>query len=103
MIPRHLIFPGLHCVRCVCVLCVADTERLVGDAAKNQVDENPENTVFDAKRLIGRKITEAVVQADMKYWPFKARWGYCLPRDREYASKVLCLLFLALSSPDLCP
>ena len=40
-----------------------DTERLIGDAAKNQVARNPENTVFDAKRLIGRKFTEAHVQA----------------------------------------
>ena len=49
----------------------ADTERLIGDAAKNQVAMNPENTVFDAKRLIGRKISDPVVQADMKHWPFK--------------------------------
>nr|AGF90789.1 heat shock protein 70 [Sebastes schlegelii] len=48
-----------------------DTERLIGDAAKNQVALNPSNTVFDAKRLIGRKIDDAVVQADMKHWPFK--------------------------------
>uniref|UniRef100_A0A3B4THM1 Heat shock protein family A (Hsp70) member 2 n=1 Tax=Seriola dumerili TaxID=41447 RepID=A0A3B4THM1_SERDU len=48
-----------------------DTERLIGDAAKNQVALNPSNTVFDAKRLIGRKFDDAVVQADMKHWPFK--------------------------------
>jgi L1 cell adhesion molecule like protein len=48
-----------------------DTERLVGDAAKNQVAMNPENTVFDAKRLIGRKFSESSVQSDMKHWPFK--------------------------------
>lgn len=48
-----------------------DTERLVGDAAKNQVAMNPENTVFDAKRLIGRKFSDPSVQADMKHWPFK--------------------------------
>nr|CUU98812.1 hypothetical transcript [Hymenolepis microstoma] len=47
-----------------------DTERLIGDAAKNQVAMNPTNTVFDAKRLIGRKYAEATVQADMKHWPF---------------------------------
>jgi heat shock protein 1/8 len=47
-----------------------DTERLIGDAAKNQVAMNPTNTIFDAKRLIGRKFTDAVVQADMKHWPF---------------------------------
>jgi len=48
-----------------------DTERLVGDAAKNQVAMNPINTVFDAKRLIGRKFNDAAVQSDMKHWPFK--------------------------------
>ncbi|BGP56920.1 hypothetical protein JCM8202_000875 [Rhodotorula sphaerocarpa] len=48
-----------------------DTERLIGDAAKNQVAMNPHNTVFDAKRLIGRKFADAEVQADMKHWPFK--------------------------------
>jgi len=52
-----------------------DTERLIGDAAKNQVAMNPENTVFDAKRLIGRKVSDAVVQADMKHWPFKVLRG----------------------------
>jgi len=48
-----------------------DTERLIGDAAKNQVARNPENTVFDAKRLIGRKFNDPTVQADAKLWPFK--------------------------------
>jgi L1 cell adhesion molecule like protein len=48
-----------------------DTERLIGDSAKNQVAMNPHNTVFDAKRLIGRKFNDAEVQADMKHFPFK--------------------------------
>jgi len=48
-----------------------DTERLVGDAAKNQAALNPTNTVFDAKRLIGRKYNDKTVQSDMKLWPFK--------------------------------
>lgn len=48
-----------------------DTERLIGDAAKSQVSMNPENTVFDAKRLIGRKFNDPAVQSDMKHWPFK--------------------------------
>jgi len=47
-----------------------DTERLIGDAAKNQVAMNPKNTVFDAKRLIGRKFSDPEVQADMKHFSF---------------------------------
>jgi len=47
-----------------------DTERLIGDPAKNQVAINPTNTIFDAKRLIGRKFDETTVQSDMKHWPF---------------------------------
>jgi L1 cell adhesion molecule like protein len=52
-----------------------DSERLIGDAAKNQTAMNPGNTVFDAKRLIGRKFTDSVVQSDMKHWPFKVVAG----------------------------
>lgn len=48
-----------------------DEERLVGEAAKNQAAMNPKNTVFDAKRLIGRKFTDASVQSDKKHWPFQ--------------------------------
>ncbi|KAK9491174.1 heat shock protein 70 family [Lipomyces doorenjongii] len=48
-----------------------DTERLIGDAAKNQAAMNPANTVFDAKRLIGRKFSDAEVQGDIKHFPFK--------------------------------
>ncbi|KAF1984879.1 heat shock protein 70b [Aulographum hederae CBS 113979] len=48
-----------------------DDERLVGDAAKNQFASNPRRTVFDVKRLIGRKFEEKEVQADMKHFPFK--------------------------------
>ncbi|PNH12143.1 Heat shock protein [Tetrabaena socialis] len=52
-----------------------DTERLIGDAAKNQVAMNPRNTVFDAKRLIGRKYSDPIVQSDIKLWPFGVRAG----------------------------
>jgi len=48
-----------------------DTERLIGDAAKNQVAINPTNTIFDAKRLIGRKYNDSTVASDMKHWPFE--------------------------------
>ncbi|XP_071478689.1 heat shock 70 kDa protein IV-like [Diadema antillarum] len=53
--------------------CVAftDTERLIGDAAKTQIAMNPKNTIFDVKRMIGRRLTDESVQADMKHWPFK--------------------------------
>jgi len=48
-----------------------DDERLIGDAAKNQYSANPERTVFDAKRLIGRRYTDKEVQQDMRHFPFK--------------------------------
>jgi len=53
--------------------CVAftDSRRLIGDDAKDQAAKNPINTVFDAKRLIGRRFTDAAVQSDIKLWPFK--------------------------------
>ncbi|RKP36262.1 heat shock 70 kDa protein 2 [Dimargaris cristalligena] len=47
-----------------------DKERMVGDAAKNQSARNPTNTVFDAKRLIGRRFDDPEVKSDMKHWPF---------------------------------
>ena len=45
-----------------------DSERLIGDAAKSQASMNARNTVYDVKRLIGRKIDEPCVQEDMKLW-----------------------------------
>lgn len=53
------------------VAFTAEGERLIGDAAKNQLTTNPENTVFDAKRLIGREFTDSTVQHDAKLLPFK--------------------------------
>jgi len=52
-----------------------DDERLVGDAAKNQASRNPYNTVFDAKRLIGRKFKDQTIQNDIKLWPFNVVSG----------------------------
>ena len=52
-----------------------DSERLIGDAAKNQTAMNPTNTVFDAKRLIGRKFSDSKVQDDMKDWSYKVVAG----------------------------
>ncbi|KAK5779465.1 Hsp70 family ATPase SSA3 PWA37_004339 [Arxiozyma heterogenica] len=48
-----------------------DTERLIGDAAKNQAALNPHNTVFDAKRMIGRKFDDPDISNDIKHFPFK--------------------------------
>ena len=48
-----------------------ETEHLVGDAAKNQTALNPTNTLFDAKRMIGRNYNDPAIQADFKHWPFK--------------------------------
>ncbi|KAH0664962.1 hypothetical protein KY285_026168 [Solanum tuberosum] len=52
-----------------------DSERLIGDSAMNQAGENATNTVFNVKRLIGRRITDPTVQSDMKLWPFKVITG----------------------------
>ncbi|XP_042030123.1 heat shock 70 kDa protein 18-like [Salvia splendens] len=52
-----------------------DSLRLIGDAAKNQVAKNPFNTVFDAKRLIGRKFSDPTVKSDKMLWPFKIICG----------------------------
>ncbi|KAL9297467.1 hypothetical protein ACSQ67_023363 [Phaseolus vulgaris] len=53
--------------------CVAftDNQRLIGDAAKNQAASNPTNTLFDVKRLIGRRYSDPIIQDDLKLWPFK--------------------------------
>jgi len=65
-----------------------DTERLIGDAAKNQVAINPTNTIFDAKRLIGRKFGDSTVQSDRKHWPFNVVDANGLPKLRvEYQNE----------------
>ncbi|KAM1913337.1 hypothetical protein ACFX14_001290 [Malus domestica] len=56
-----------------------NTERLIGDGAFNQVIKNPTNTIFDAKRMIGRRFTDECVQNDIKHWPFKVIGG---PSDK---------------------
>ena len=63
-----------------------DSERLIGDSAKNQTAMNPSNTVFDAKRLIGRKFSEPQVQADIKDWSFKVEAG-------EHDKPMICVEF----------
>jgi heat shock protein 1/8 len=52
-----------------------DTERYIGSAAKNQAGANPENTVYDSKRLIGRAFDDQAIQTDLKHWPFKVKKG----------------------------
>ncbi|CAN6472175.1 unnamed protein product [Victoria cruziana] len=56
-----------------------EIERFVGDAAKNQAASNPANTIFDAKRLIGRRFSDPIVKADAALWPFEVVAG---PDDR---------------------
>ncbi|KAM0755968.1 heat shock protein 70 [Meredithblackwellia eburnea MCA 4105] len=53
----------------------ANGERLVGDSAKNQASQNPLNTIFDAKRMLGRRWTDKDVQTDLKHYPFKVKEG----------------------------
>lgn len=62
------------------VAFTSEGERLIGDAAKNQLTSNPENTVFDAKRLIGRIWGDSSVQQDIKYFPFKVSSGALMSR-----------------------
>jgi L1 cell adhesion molecule like protein len=52
-----------------------DTERLIGDSAKSNAASNPKNTIFDAKRLIGRKFGDAAVKTNMSHWPFTVKSG----------------------------
>ncbi len=50
-----------------------DKERIIGEGAKNQSSINPENTVFDAKRLIGRDFDDVTLQSDLKHFPFEVK------------------------------
>merc|ERR1719240_930982 len=52
------------------VVAFTDEERLVGEAAKNQASINPTRTIYDVKRLIGRKYSEKTVQSDKKFLPY---------------------------------
>ncbi|CAF3947281.1 unnamed protein product [Adineta steineri] len=61
-------------------IAFTDNGRLVGNPAKNQVGMNPNNTIFDAKRLIGRQFHDPTVQHDMKLWPFKVINDHCKPK-----------------------
>lgn len=66
-----------------------DTERLIGDPAKNQVAMNPKNTVFDAKRLIGRKYDDPKIQDDLKHWPFTVVNDHGKPKIQvEYKGEI---------------
>ena len=53
------------------MVAFTDADRLIGDGAKNQAGTNPGNTIFDAKRLIGRKYEDPIVQKDVAAWPFE--------------------------------
>ena len=70
-------------------------ERLIGDAAKNQLTTNPENTIFDVKRLIGREWSDPTVQHDVKLWPFKVFQLNCFsfvcqPENSHQENSILC-------------
>ncbi|XP_078686112.1 endoplasmic reticulum chaperone BiP-like [Branchiostoma floridae x Branchiostoma belcheri] len=85
------------------VAFTAEGERLVGDAAKNQLTTNPENTVFDVKRLIGRTWDDPSVQHDLKYFPFRVKNKNSKPhifvdigdeKDRMFAPEELSAMIL---------
>jgi endoplasmic reticulum chaperone BiP len=66
-----------------------DEERLVGDAAKNQFHSNPYRTVYDVKRLIGRRTSDKDVQRDMKHFPFQVVDHHGQPRVRIDGNNVV--------------
>ena len=69
----------------------SNSERIIGDGAKNQAAMNPTNTVYDAKRLIGRKFNDETVQKDKKLWPFQVINDSTKPKvevEYQYEKKV---------------
>ena len=70
-----------------------ETERLIGDAAKQQVAMNPQNTVFDAKRLMGKCFDDETVKADMKHWPFGLENNNGKPTIVVWSQYLLFILF----------
>lgn len=73
------------------VAWTSDGQRLVGDAAKNQAASNPANTVFDVKRLIGRKFGDSSVQKDAKLFPFKCKFILSSSSYHHKYSSTLCI------------
>ena len=67
------------------VVSFTNSERLVGQAAKNQITRNYKNTIYDAKRLIGRRFDEQEVQKDIKLWPFKVE------KDPKKNTPLICV------------
>ena len=67
------------------VVSFTNSERLVGQAAKNQITRNYKNTIYDAKRLIGRRFDEQEVQKDLKLWPFKVE------KDPKKNTPLICV------------
>ena len=55
------------------VISFSKNELLIGNSAKNQITRNPDNTIYDAKRLIGRNFSDEIVQKDKQFWPFKIK------------------------------
>lgn len=76
-----------------------ETEKLIGEAAKNQYNKNPENTIFDIKRFMGQKYTDPNVQAELKHMPFKMKSGknqlpvVCI-RDKEFTPQEISAFIL---------
>ncbi|GLV46003.1 Heat shock protein 68 [Carabus blaptoides fortunei] len=56
---------------CPSYVAFTNVDRLIGDVAVHQIEVNPKNTIFDVKRIIGRKGTDSKLHEDMRFWPFK--------------------------------